>query len=271
MPPPTAFAPGGEATPAVPLAEHCGTTALTVRNILGAPMPHKAGRPLAQGVIRGLLLAFGGRIRRVRGLEHIAPGHDPFILAPNHSTRLEALYLPAFLLLVRGGRPLHFIADWNLKLVPGIAFIYRAGDVITLDRKPARPRCLNVLRPLLTDRVPAFTRAAERLAEGASVGIFPEGTTNRDPRRLLRGFHGAARLSLQSGVPVVPAGICFPGHESSERVPELAPMEINFGKPLIPPREQHLTGAAVREWHARVMNEIARLSGKQQANRKETK
>jgi len=229
-------------------------------------MPQLAGRPLARAVIRGLLLAFGGAIRNVRGLGHVLPARDPFILALNHSTKLEALFLPAFLLHVREGKALHFIADWNFKLVPGIAGIYRSGDVITLDRKPARPRFLNLLRPLLTDRVPAFTCAAERLAAGASVGIFPEGTTNRDPRRLLRGFHGAAKLSLQANVPVVPAGLRFPRHTDAARIPELAPMEIEFGEPLAPPAERDLSAAAVRAWHARLMGEIARRSGKTWSN-----
>lgn len=231
-------------------------------------MPHKAGRPLARGVIRGLLSVFRGSIVRVRGLDHIAPERDPFILALNHSTKLEALFLPAYLLHARAGKPLHFIADWNLKLVPGIAFIYRAGDVITLDRKPARPRFLNLLRPLLTDRVPAFTRAAEHLAAGASIGIFPEGTTNRDPHHLLRGFNGAAKLSLQCRVPVVPAGVRFPQHRTATRIPELAPMEIELGPPLRPPADADLSAAAVRAWHACVMSEIARLSGKTWTNKR---
>ena len=72
----------------------------------------------------------------------IAPAQDPFILVLNHNTKLEALLLPAFFLHARQGKALHFIADWNFKLVPGVAGIYRAGDVITLDRKPARPRWL---------------------------------------------------------------------------------------------------------------------------------
>lgn len=262
---PTIIVSNCEATTAATAVERGGGL-LTARDILRAQMPHKAGRPLARGVIRGLLLAFGGRIVRVHGLERIAPEHDPFILALNHSTKLEALFLPAFLLHARAGKSLHFIADWNLKLVPGIAAIYRAGDVITLDRKPARPRFLNALRPLLTDRVPAFTRAAERLAAGASIGVFPEGTTNRDPHRLLRGFHGAAKLSLQCGVPVVPAGVRFPQHKHAARIPEFAPMEIEFGAPLVPPVERELTTAAVRGWHARVMNELARLSGKTWSN-----
>ncbi len=252
------------------MAEGCDGR-LTVRDILGAPMPHLAGRPLARGVVRGVLLAFGGCIIRVHGLERLAPEHDPFILALNHSTKLEALFLPAFLLHARGGKALHFIADWNLKLIPGLACVYRAGDVITLDRKPARPRFLNVLRPLLTDRVPAFTRAAQRLAAGASVGIFPEGTTNRDPRRLLRGFHGAARLSLQTGVPLIPAGTRFPEHRESRSVPELAPMELEIGEALVPPTaDNEPSTAAVRAWHARVMNEIARPSGKAWSSERKT-
>lgn len=270
MPTTTALLPDRTVATSASVAERGDRVALTMRDMLGAPMPHKAGRPLARGVIRGLLLAFGGCIVRVRGLERIAPEHDPFILALNHSTKLEALFLPAFLLHARAGKPLHFIADWNLKLVPGIACIYRAGDVITLDRKPARPRFLNVLRPLLTDRVPAFTRAAERVAAGASVGIFPEGTTNRDPHRLLRGFHGAAKLSLQTGVPVIPAGVRFPLHQTAPHIPELAPMEIEFGPPLTPPAQRDLTAAGVRLWHASVMSEIACLSGKTWSNERKT-
>jgi 1-acyl-sn-glycerol-3-phosphate acyltransferase len=266
----TVIAPDREASSAEPVAARRGGLPLTVGEILSAPMPHKTGRPLARGVIRGLLLAFGSRIVRVRGLERVAPEHDPFILALNHSTKLEALFLPAFLLHARGGKSLHFLADWNLKLVPGMACLYRAGDVITLDRKPARPRFLNVLRPWLTDRVPAFTRAEERLAAGASVGIFPEGTTNRDPHRLLRGFNGAARLSLQTGVPVIPVGVRFPEHQHVARIPELAPMEMEFGPPLVPPAERDLTAAATRAWHACVMCELARLSGKTWSNERKT-
>ena len=131
------------------------------------------------------------------------------------------------------------------------------------NRKPARPRWLNVFRPLLTERTPAFARAAERLAAGASVGIFPEGTVNRDPNRLLRGFHGAAQLSLTTGVPIVPAGIRFPQQRAAERIPELAPMGIEFGAPLVPPvAPDAVNAAAIRAWHATMMQALARLSGK---------
>lgn len=71
------------------------------RVALHAPLPHLAGRPLARGVIRSLVLALGGCITEVRGLERVAPARDPFILALNHSTKLEALFLPAFLLHAR--------------------------------------------------------------------------------------------------------------------------------------------------------------------------
>jgi 1-acyl-sn-glycerol-3-phosphate acyltransferase len=251
----------------LPLPAACPARAasspLSRRAVWRAPLPHLAGRPLARGVVRGLLLAFGRSLVAVEGIERIAPAQDPFILVLNHNTKLEALLLPAFFLHARQGKALHFIADWNFKLVPGVAGIYRAGDVITLDRKPARPRWLNVFRPLLTERTPAFARAAERLAAGASVGLFPEGTVNRDPNRLLRGFHGAAQLSLTTGVPIVPAGIRFPQHRAAERIPELAPMGIEFGAPLVPPvAPDAVNAAAIRAWHATMMQALARLSGK---------
>jgi 1-acyl-sn-glycerol-3-phosphate acyltransferase len=159
----------------------------------------------------------------------------------------------------------HFVADWNFRMIPGVGLLYRRGGAITVVRKPARPRFLNVLRPLYADPVPALERARRHLLAGRSVGIFPEGTVNRDPARLLAGRGGAARLSLETGVAIVPAGIRFP-HRTDNA---LGSMEIEFGAPLQPPQ---IAGAAplalVREWHAAAMTEIARLSGKQWNPRK---
>lgn len=47
-------------------------------------------------------------------------------------------------------------------------------------------------------------------------------------------------------------------------------MDIEFGSPLVPPAERDLTTAGVRAWHARVMSEIARLSGKTWSNERKT-
>ena len=191
----------------------------------------------------------------VRGLEHVRPEADPFVLALNHATRFEAVALPVLLVYHRSGRRVHFLADWNFQMIPGIGLLYRRSGAIVVTRKSARPRFLNVLKPLYAHKQSSHARALAHLGAGRSVGIFPEGTVNRDPARLLRGRIGAARLSLEAGVPVVPGGIRDVSGDA------LRPrLELAFGPPLHPP--QRTAGADVRAWHGTIMTEIARLSGK---------
>jgi 1-acyl-sn-glycerol-3-phosphate acyltransferase len=212
-----------------------------------------------RAITRGLGYFVLPSFETIRGLEHVRPEADPFVLALNHSTRLEAVALPALLVYHRGGRRVHFLADWNFQMIPGIGLLYRRSGAIVVTRKPARPRFLNVLKPLYAHREPSHTRALAHLKAGRSIGVFPEGTVNRDPERLLRGRLGAARLSLEADVPVVPGGIRDVGND-----PRWPRFELNIGAPLRPrPRPAGpVASADVRVWHATIMTEIARLSGK---------
>jgi 1-acyl-sn-glycerol-3-phosphate acyltransferase len=213
-------------------------------------------------LVRGVALASRGRILSIAGLENIAPDRDPFILVLNHGTRLEALLVPPFLFLLRRGRRIHFMADWNFRMIPGIGLLYRRAGVITVARKPARPRFLNILKPLFTDAISPTEQARRHLAAGRSIAVFPEGTVNRDPARLLRGRPGAARLSLETGVPVVPAGLRFPTAPDGAAVPEGSPMAIEVGPPLVPSAVGKPAYAAIGAWHGQIMTAIARLSRK---------
>jgi 1-acyl-sn-glycerol-3-phosphate acyltransferase len=174
-------------------------------------------------------------------------------------TRFEALALPAALLYHRRGQRVHFLADWNFQMIPGIGLLYRRSGTIVVMRKSARPRFLNALKPLYAHAEPSHARALSHLKSGRSVGIYPEGTVNHDPERLLRGRLGAARLSLEAGVPVVPGGIRIVGGDARRPL-----LDVTFGPPLHPPARlaETVTRADMRSWHAMIMTEISRLSGK---------
>tara|TARA_Y100001934_G_C12385149_1_gene795153 strand:+ start:6619 stop:7416 length:798 start_codon:yes stop_codon:yes gene_type:complete len=227
------------------------------------PMPHQYHRTMARWIVRNIAIFGAGRIQAIEGMEHLDVEKDPFVLALNHTQKIEAPIVPAVLGVMRGGKMIRFIADWNLMLVPFVYFIYRSGQVIVLDRKPAKPAFLNVFRPWLTHKTTAFDHAMELIDQGHSIGVFPEGTTNSHPTQLLRGFVGAAKLSIMKGVPVVPAGIRFPKHQGDGPVRELEPMRIVIGKPIPPPEHSESPKRRlVYDFHSVIMQEIARLSGK---------
>ena len=234
---------------------------LTLREILHRPIPNLGLSD--RWLLRALALLGRAQVRVISGLEFVDPANDPFILVLNHCTRRESLLVPAALLLHRRGRLIHFMADWNFRLVPGLGLIYGRAQTITVTRKSARPRLLNALKRWYVEPLPAVERARARLVAGRSVGIFPEARVNRDPVRLLKGRIGAAFLSLETGLPIIPAGIYLPDAEA-ERAPQRAMLEIRIGAPLNPPplTRSRAPIADLRAWHATIMAEIARLSGK---------
>ncbi len=217
-----------------------------------------------RALLRGMALMSRRQVVRIDGLAHIQPGQDPFILALNHSSRGEALYVPAILVLLRNGERLHFFADWNFRMIPGMNYLYRRAGAITVPRKAARPRFLNRLKPYFTDEVAPMTQAGNYLRAGGSVGIFPEGTVNPCRKKLLRGRYGTARLAIETQAPVVPAGIRFPSLDEDSPIVEGTPFEIRIGAPMVPPAVTALNENRdlVRRWHGDIMGAIGRLSGK---------
>jgi 1-acyl-sn-glycerol-3-phosphate acyltransferase len=240
------------------------------RAVWRQPLPWMKGEPLTRLGTRALVGWTGQRIIEIEGLEKVDPKHDPFILVLNHTIRPEALIVPAALLFHRGGKRLHFIADWNSLLLPGVAWFMRRSRVIVLVKKDARPKFLNVLKPLYRSKVPPFEQARQILAAGGVVGIFPEAKAHLDPVKMLPGSPGAARLSLETGVPVVPVGISFPEHRGLLPVSKSEKMRVVIGDKLHPKvssRDGRVSTAAVREWHAEIMTTVARLAGKQWQSR----
>lgn len=230
-------------------------TTSVMRDVMANPLPHLGvlDRTLLQIVLR----ASRGCVHSLTGLQHIAPSRDPFILVLNHSTMLESLIVPALLLAARGGEPLPFLADWNFRLIPCVGLLYQRASVINVTRKPAKPRILNMLRPLYVRQQSAWEQAEQVLKSGSSVALFIEGKVNRNPNQLLKGRIGAAYLSNRTGVPIVPAGLRFPDAPLGGAVPEGSPVALDIAPPLQIPRS-----ASLRTRHAEIMNAISLQSGK---------
>ncbi len=223
---------------------------------------HDADRFAVRFMCRLLTAVSGWQIRGMHGLEHVAPGRDPFILALNHSQRPEAVLVPAWLCLHRNGRLVHFMADWNFLLVPGLSWLIRLHDPIVVVRKPAKPAFLNRFKSRFEGGCRPFDEARARLKQGRSVGIFPEATVNRHPEELLRGQSGVARLAIESQVPVVPGGIRFERAGRTGPIRDWEPFAVRFGPALQPPGPRNLEPDSIAGFHQQIMCAISTLSGK---------
>lgn len=243
--------------------------------VLQAPLP--AARPLQRALLRPLLLGCLPLLE-IDWPERLAAAPEPCIFAFNHRNAFECVALVPLLMYLRGGRPVHFLADWMYQRLPLAGWFLRHAEVIPVYGKPARWRLWEGHRRH-AGRRPVVDLCLAKLAAGASLGIFPEGTRNRDPERLRRGRRGLGELVLRSGAPVLPVGIRFPAAQRLGRPPLVGQVVLAVGTPLDFASERRRLAAspgASRAVHRelatavveRVMDELAVLAGCRSAARR---
>lgn len=193
---------------------------MSARVLRGAPIsgegapPWRLARFLRAFVAPVLAALFKTRFL---GTENIPQG--PVIFAGNHVSHLD----PA-LMWAGSPRRIHFVAKEELWTVGWLGWV--------LDRLWAFP-----VKRASADREMIST-ATSLLAAGDAIGMFPEGTRNRDATgdTLGSAHGGVAFIAMRAGVPVVPVGIS--GTEkvlpAGTRVPRLGQVTMVFGEPLHP-------------------------------------
>lgn len=142
----------------------------------------------------------------VIGRENV-PANGGVILAGNHIS-----YADPVLLWCRSPRPVHFMAKSELWDSSVLGWSLDHFWAFPVTRGEA-------------DRA-ALAKAGEYLSAGDPVGIFPEGTRNRDGVAEAQG--GAAFIALRSGVPIVPVGIA-----GTDRIKPAGMRGIGFPKVVI--------------------------------------
>ncbi|HEX9258646.1 MAG TPA: lysophospholipid acyltransferase family protein [Acidimicrobiales bacterium] len=161
--------------------------------------PGKAGAVLyaVLAVIVGSVLAFFSRLQlerqrgRRRMVEELPAG--ALIVISNHTSYADGLLLA--LACRRMGRSLRLLATSGVFRAPVIGTLARRLGFISVERGSERAST-------------AVDRAAEALAAGEAVGIFPEGRLTRHPERWPeRAKTGTVRLALRTGAPIVPVAM----------------------------------------------------------------
>jgi HAD superfamily hydrolase (TIGR01490 family) len=128
--------------------------------------------------------ALGGVTLDVRGGEHLAT--RPAVFLFNHQSQLDVLILAKLLRTGFSG-----VAKKEAARIPGFGLAFRLADVAFVDRGDTGSARAS-LEP-----------AVERLREGVSLVVAPEGTRSATPA--LGPFKkGAFHIAMQAGVPIVP-------------------------------------------------------------------
>ncbi len=167
----------------IPFTGLCIILAVAASIVSGADLAHRIATLWGK-----VALLLGGVVIDVKGRENIPPDR-PAIFMANHQSNFDIPILYA-------GLPLQFrwLAKKELFDVPGFGYAMKRAGYIPVDR---------------ADRMKAIASmkdAAERIRQGSSVIIFPEGTRSPDGN-LLPFKKGGFMLALESQAPIVPVAI----------------------------------------------------------------
>jgi len=165
---------------------------------------------LSIGVVSWPLMKILFRLR-AKGLENL-PRSGGFVLAANHISNLDPwpLGIPLF-----PRRFLRFMAKSELYWWP-------LGPILTACGAFPVRRGQRDLE--------AIEHAVELAREGHVIAMFPEGTRRRKGlrKKWQPEWHaGAARIAIEAGVPLIPAGI-----RGTDELRRLGPLRIVYGEPI---------------------------------------
>lgn len=184
---------------------------------------------------------------RVEGREHL-PKRGPVILAANHRSFLDSIFLPLVI-----GRRMTFVAKAEYFDDRKTAWFFRGMGQIPIRRSGG------------SASEGALDAATGVLEDGGVFGIYPEGTRTRDGYTH-RGHTGVARLARRTGAPIVPVGLvgtdqCQPTDKKLPR--PFRTVVVRFGTPIAPERYvENDDGLALRQITDEVMFEIVQLCGR---------
>ena len=121
---------------------------------------------------------------RVKGKENFPPA--PYIVCSNHSSYTDIVYayciIPDYFV---------FLAKKELGSVPGFKVFFKSMNVLVNRKNSAEAK-------------KSLENCEERLSEGESIIIFPEGTIPDSAPKLKSFKKGPFSLALKAGVPIVP-------------------------------------------------------------------
>jgi len=169
---------------------------------------------------------------RATGTQNV-PLDGPLLIACNHISYLDPPVMGCLC-----PRRISYMAKRELFEIPILGGVIRALGAYAVDRQGSATA--------------AIKRSLEVLRAGGAVGIFPEGTRNREG--IVEAQTGVALLASLAGAPVVPA--CVRGTDRARR---LGRVEVAFGPPMRLPAGRKATRDDLAKFTGEIMKAIDAL------------
>jgi len=207
--------------------------------------PHRSARE--RGVARPLyavVRALAALVLRTWFRLHVSggghlPTEGPAIVAANHKSLLDPFFLG-----VTTCRHVRFMAKAELFRGPLARLLPRLG-AFPVRRGEADAEALATARALLE--------------QGGIVILFPEGTRVEQPDALGSPHHGAGRLAVETGAPIVPVAILGTSHLWLGPVPKPRRIDVAYLPPVVATSATDAAALIDRSVWPAVQDEYGRL------------
>ncbi len=172
-------------------------------------------------------------------------------MASNHLSFSDSIFMPLVV-----ARKVTFLAKSEYFTSPGPKGLLKKLTLTALGQVP-------VDRSGGRRSEAALLTGLKVLAEGACLGIYPEGTRSPDGR-LYKGRTGIARIAIESGAPVIPVAMFNTAkiQPTGTLIPKVMRVGMTFGEPMY--FEGDSTDLLyLREVTDQIMKAIQELSGQE--------
>ena len=150
----------------------------------------------------------------IAGAEHV-PREGAAILTPNHKS-----FLDAFFLSLASPRPLRFMAKVEIFKGP-LGWLFLRLGAFPVRRGETDTEAMETARAVLE--------------AGDLLVLFPEGTRVDEPDALGSPHHGAGRLAIETGAPLIPTAISGTSHVWFGPIPKPRHVRVAILEPVEAP------------------------------------
>lgn len=199
-----------------------------------------------------VILFLAGTKVIVKGEENV-PKDEPVLYIGNHRS-----YFDIVITYIRVPRLTGYIAKKEMLRWPLLVNWMRNLHCLFLDRKDVKQG----LKVILT--------AIDKVKEGISICIFPEGTRNRENHTFMEFHEGSFKIAAKTGCAIVPMTIYNSAAIFEDHIPWIKKSEVilEYGKPFyikdLPKEDQKRVGAytrnLIKENYFRLKEEVEKVS-----------